>query len=86
MCEGSVLRIAVLDIRKKFVFAMIAFAALAVLAATTLSNDPIPVFGAVIRLRTATFLVLGLFAAKTAIAYWRLRIEERQDLERSVGQ
>ncbi len=75
--------VAVLDLRKKFVLAMIAFAVLAVLAATTLSNDPIPVFSTVIRLRTATFLILGLFAGRTAIAYWRMRIDEQQDLEQA---
>jgi hypothetical protein len=37
----------------------------------------------VVRLRTATFLILGLFAGRTAIAFWRLRIEEQQDLERA---
>jgi hypothetical protein len=72
-----------LDIRKKFVVAMIAFAVLGLLAGTTLSNDPIPIFGTVIRLRTATFLILGLFALRTAIAFWRLRIEEQQDMERA---
>ena len=72
-----------MDIRKKFVVAMIAYAVLALLAGTTLSNDPIPVFGTEIRLRTATFLILVFFAVRTAIAFWRMRIEERQDVEQA---
>jgi hypothetical protein len=68
-----------LDIKKKFVLAMIAFAVLALLAGTTLSNDAIPIFGTEIRLRTATFLVLGFFAVRTAMTFWRMRIEERRE-------
>jgi len=68
-----------LDIRKKFVFALGAYAMLALLAGLTLSNDPIPVFGQVIKLRTATFLVVGLFAVRTGFAFWRARIDEQQE-------
>jgi hypothetical protein len=81
--RGICSEVVVLDIRKKFVVAMIAYAVLAFLAGTTLSNDLLPIFGTEIRLRTATFLVLGLFAVKTSIAFWRLRIEERQDVEQA---
>jgi len=65
-------------IKKKFVLALIAYAVLGVLAWTTLSDDPIRVFSANVRLRTGTLMILGLFAFRAALYFWRTRIEEER--------
>ena len=80
----------VVTIKKKFVLSLVAFAVLGVLAWTTLSDEPIPVFNANIRLRTGTLLILGMFAYRAVLYYWRTRIEEKQaksveDVERYAG-
>jgi len=67
-----------LTIKKKFVLALIAYGVLGVLAWTTLSDEPIRVFNANVRLRSGTLLVLGLFAFRAALYYWRTRIEEER--------
>ena len=68
-----------MEIKKKFVMALVAYAVLGILAWTTLSNEPIPVFGMNVNLRDATLVILGLFAFRAALYYWRTRIEEKQD-------
>jgi ABC-type uncharacterized transport system permease subunit len=70
--------VAEVEIKKKFVSALIAYAVLAVLAVTTLSNEPIRVLDFNVKLRTGTLLVLGLFAFRSALYFWRTRIEERE--------
>jgi hypothetical protein len=65
-------------VKKKFVLALVAYAVLGVLAWTTLSDEPIHLLNANIRLRTGTLLILGLFAFRAALYYWRTRIEEEQ--------
>jgi hypothetical protein len=65
-------------IKKKFVLALIAYAALGVLAWTTLSDEPIRVLDWKMRLRSGTLLILGLFAFRAALYYWRTRIEEER--------
>jgi len=65
-------------IKKKFVLALIAYAMFGVLAWTTLSDEPIRVFNGNVRLRTGTLLILGLFAFRSALYFWRTRIEEEQ--------
>jgi hypothetical protein len=65
-----------LDIRKKLALGLAAYAGLGLLAWNTLSNDPVPVFNTEIRLRSVTLIVLGLFAFRTLLHYWRVRIEE----------
>jgi hypothetical protein len=65
-------------IKKKFVLAMVAYAVLGVLACTTLSDQPIRILNASIRLRTGTLIILGLFAFRAALYYWRTRIEEER--------
>ena len=67
-----------MTIKKKFVLALIAYALLGVLAWTTLSDDPIRVFNANVRLRTGTLMILGLFAFRAALYFWRTRIEEER--------
>ena len=79
-----------MTIKKKFVLSLVAFAVFGVLAWTTLSDEPIPIFNANIRLRTATLLILGVFAFRAALYYWRTRIEEKhaesaEDVERYAG-
>jgi hypothetical protein len=66
-------------LKKKFVQALIGYAAVGALAWTTLSDEPIQVFGGNIRLRTGTLLILGIFALRTALHYWRMRIEEERE-------
>jgi hypothetical protein len=70
--------------KKKFVLALIAYAVLGILAWTTLSDEPIRVFNGNLRLRTATLIVLGLFAFKSALHYWRTRIEEERESARPI--
>jgi hypothetical protein len=69
----------VLTIRKKFVLALIAYAVLGVLAWTTLSDEPIHVLNANVRLRTGTLLILALFAFRAALYFWRTRIDEERE-------
>ena len=66
-------------LKKKFVLALIAYGVLGILAWTTLSDEPIRVFNANVRLRTGTLLILGLFALRGALYYWRTRIEEERE-------
>ena len=68
-----------LTIKKKFVLALIAYAVLGVLAWTTLSDEPIRVFNANVRLRTGTLVILGLFTLRAALYFWRTRIEEERE-------
>ena len=70
--------------KKKFVLALIAYAVLGVLAWTTLSDEPIRVFNANVRLRTGTLLILGLFAFRAALYFWRTRIEEERESAKPV--
>jgi len=66
-------------IKKKFGLALIAYAVLGVLAWTTLSDEPIPVFSGNLRLRTGTLVILGLFAFRSALFFWRTRIEQERE-------
>ena len=68
-----------MTIKKKFVLALIAYAVLGILAWTTLSNEPIRVFSANVKLRTGTLLILGLFALRATLYFWRTRIEEERE-------
>ena len=67
-----------MTVNKKFALALIAYAVLGILAWTTLSNEPIPISGWNLKVRTGTLLILGLFAFKSALFYWRTRIGEEQ--------
>ena len=75
-----------MDIKKKFVLALIAYAVLAGLAWVTLSDEPIRVFSFDVRLRAATLLVLGLFAFRAGLYFWRTRIEEADEARRNAGE
>ena len=73
-----------MTVKRKFVLALIAYAVLGILAWTTLSDEPIRVFNGNVRLRTGTLLILGLFAFKSALYFWRTRIEDERDRSTSV--
>ena len=64
--------------------ALVAYAVLGVLAWTTLSDEPIRVFDTNVNLRSGTLVILGLFAFRAALYFWRTRIEEEQ--ERKAGE
>jgi hypothetical protein len=66
-------------INKKFVLALAAYTVLGILAWFTLSDEPIRLLNANIKLRTGTLLILGLFAFRAAIYFWRTRIEEDRE-------
>ncbi len=68
----------VVTIKKKFVVALAAYAVLGVLAWTTLSDEAVRISGWNLKLRTGTLLILGLLVLKSALFYWRTRIEEEQ--------
>jgi len=75
-----------LTIRNKFALALAAYAVLGVLAWTTLSDEVIQVSGWNLKLRTGTLLILGLLVFKSALFYWRTRIEQNQlEEERESG-
>jgi len=67
------------NVKRKFALALIAYAVLGVLAWTTLSNDAIPLAGLNVKLREGTLLILGMFALRSGLYYWRTRIEEEQE-------
>ena len=69
----------VLTIKKKFALALIAYAVLGALAWTTLSDEPIRVFNSNVNLRSATLVILGLFAFRSGLYFWRTRIEEERE-------
>ena len=62
--------------KKKFVLAAAAYAALGLLIWQTLSNEPIRAFGLDFSLRSATLMIVGVFALRTLLYFWRVRIEE----------
>jgi len=64
-----------LTIKKKFALALAAYAVLGILAWTTLSDEAIPISGWNLKLRTGTLLILGMLVFKSALFYWRTRIE-----------
>jgi len=68
-----------LDIKKKLAMALTAYAVLGLLAWLTLANDAIRVFDVDVRLRTGTLIVLGLFAFRSLLYFWRVRIEEEAE-------
>ena len=76
--DGQVFDDQAVTIKKKFVLALIGYAVFGVLAWTTLSDEPIRVFNGNVRLRTGTLIILGLFAFRTSLHYWRTRMEEER--------
>jgi len=69
--------------KKKFLWALVAYAVLAALALGTLSDEPIRVWELNVRLRTGTLVILGLFALRVTLHFWRTHDEEpTEPLER----
>ena len=68
-----------MTVKKKFALALIAYVVLGILSWTTLSDEPIRVFNANVRLRTGTLVILGLFAFRAVLYFWRTRIEEERE-------
>jgi hypothetical protein len=68
-----------LDIKRKFGLAIAAYAVLGLLIWQTLSDEPVRIFDHDIRLRTATLLIVGVFALRTCLHFWRVRIEESDE-------
>ena len=74
-----------MNIRKKFAFSLVGFLVLALLSWQTMSDDPIALHDSAfgldvsIRFRTATLLVLGLFALLTTVAFLRAKTEETRE-------
>jgi hypothetical protein len=72
------------EIRRKFVLAILAFLGLGILSWVTLSNEPIAIrdsvfgFDVHIQFRTATLAVLGLFAGLSTLSFLRALTEERR--------
>ena len=70
---------------KRFAIAFALLGILALLSWLTLSNDPLVMHDrstgtdVVIRFRTAALAAVGLFSALTALAFWRVKIEEKRD-------
>ena len=62
--------------KKKFLWALVAYAVLAALALGTLSDEPIRIWELNVRLRTGTLLILGLFALRTTLYFWRNHNED----------
>ncbi|MGA3195091.1 MAG: hypothetical protein ABSD39_08805 [Terriglobales bacterium] len=73
-----------MTVKKKFALALIAYVVLGILSWTTLSDEPIRVFDTNVNLRAGTLLILGLFAFRSALYYWRTRIEEEQASSKSI--
>ncbi len=64
--------------KQKLLLALTAYAVLALLAWQTLSNEPIDIVGFKLELRTVTLVVLGVFAFRTLMHFWRLQVEDRR--------
>ena len=70
-----------MSINRKFALAVAAYAVLGLLAWRTLSSQPIRMFDVEFSLRTATLFIVGLFAVRTLLHFWRVRIEDAREEE-----
>ena len=73
-----------MTINQKFALALVAYAVLGVLAWTTLSDEPLQILNLNLKLRTVTLMILGLLVFKSALFYWRTRIEEERENAKPV--
>jgi hypothetical protein len=62
-------------LKQKLLVALTAYAVLALLAWQTLSDEPIHIAGVAVQLRLLTVVILGLFAFRTVMAFWRAQLE-----------
>jgi hypothetical protein len=65
-----------LQLKQKLILALTAYVALGFLAWQTLSNEPITVGSFHASLRALTLVILGVFAFRTLMGFWRMRIED----------
>ena len=65
-----------LQLKQKLILALTAYVALALLAWQTLSDEPISVGAFHASLRALTLVILGVFAFRTLMHFWRVRIDE----------
>jgi hypothetical protein len=68
-----------LQLKQKFIVALAAYVVLAALVWTTLSSEPIQIGFFRGDLRTVTLAILGVFAFRTAMGYWRRKIDDERD-------
>ncbi len=66
-------------LKQKLLFALTAYVVLGVLAWTTLSNEPIRIGYFKGDLRTVTLVILGVFALRTLMGFWRQKIDEERE-------
>jgi hypothetical protein len=66
----------------KLLWAMLAYAVLALLAGYTLGDTSVVVGNGRVELRVAVWIMLGGFALKTLIAWGRFRAEASEDSDR----
>ena len=65
-----------MQLKQKLILALTAYVALALLAWQTLSSEPIRLGGFHASLRALTLVIVGVFAFRTLMHFWRVRIEE----------
>ncbi len=65
--------------KRKLLFALTAFVLLGALAWTTLSSEPIQIGYFKGDIRTVTLVILGVFAFRTLMGFWRLKIDEERE-------
>jgi hypothetical protein len=75
-----------LNIKQKLLLALTGYAGLGLLAWLTLSDEPIQVMYFQARLRTCTLVILGLFAFRSLLYFYRTRIEEADEKRRGAPQ
>jgi hypothetical protein len=67
-----------LELKQKLILALTAYAALGFLSWQTLSDEPINIGSSFhLSLRAVTLVILGLFAFRTLMNFWRRRVEEQ---------
>ena len=70
-----------MSINRKFALVVAAYAVLGLLAWQTLSSEPIRMFDLEFSLRTATLVIVGLFALRALLYFWRVRIDDAREEE-----
>ena len=66
-------------LKQKLLFALTAYVVLGVLVWTTLSSEPIHIGYFKGDIRTVVLVILGVFAFRTLMGYWRLKIDEERE-------
>ncbi len=69
-------------LKQKLLFALTAYVVLGVLAWTTLSSEPIRIGYFKGDIRTVTLVILGVFAFRTLMGFWRKKIDEERESQK----